>query len=106
MLFRKLHILHKLHCSEILAVPVTNCHIPYKHRSAAIVHPYGNTVTAVIAEIVNDTSYHLFDLWRVAGEHLSVYRHSRTFEYLFSLVEKAVDVVRIDKGDLHSLSSS
>ena len=42
----------------------------------------------------------------MAGEHLSVNRHSRSFEHFWTFVEKAVDIARENakSGDVISLS--
>ena len=99
MFLRKLHILHKFRRTKVLSVLIPDSHISYQHRASAFLHPNRNPVSFVIPEILDNRPDHRFDFGRMAGKYLAVNRHCRAFEHLRSLIEKAVDIVCINKTD-------
>ena len=100
MLFGKFHILHDLYGAEILSLFIPHRQISDKEGPPVLLHPDGNAVPLAITKIVYDSADHGLDLRQVAGEHLPVNCHAGALEHLGALVELAVIVVRVHKGDL------
>ena len=101
MLFCKAHILHQLHGPEICACCIPHRHIGNQHGFSVFLHPDRHFVERSFPEFPDDVPHLLLHFRGMAGKYLAVDRHARTLEILWPFIEKAVDIVLIDKCDLH-----